>query len=345
MDQEKVGKLLKKLREERNISQEELSNIINVSRQTLSKWELGKSPIDSTILIKICQIFEISIDDLLNCRINHSKKYDKTKKVVIKIIIILLMLLLVYFIYYFINQYNSTYVYSIKSENSELIIKDGILVSSNNNLYFSLGTINNNFDYDYMKLYYIKEGDEIFVVESTNNFISFNSFYGCNEYLDIKNIEYFINDLYVELCDEKICKNFKLILDKKYKNDNIFFKKNNCVLENIENRKKINNNEILEYIKNNFVKKDDGLIKEVINNSKRFELIFINDSNTLIVDSYENDIILEEWNYNFNLNILYYYNYKERFKSKYLSSDNVECVQGNCNSKNVYNELFDIIKK
>ena len=65
----------------------------------------------------------------------------------------------------------------------------------------------------------------------------------------------------------------------------------------------------------------------------------------MIIDSYEGNLIVEEWNYNLNINILYYYNYKERFKAKYLSSTDIECVQGKCNSKNAYNELYDIIKK
>ena len=56
---------LQKLRKDNNLSQEELSRELNVSRQAISKWELGTLP-DINNLVKISQYFDCSIDFLIN---------------------------------------------------------------------------------------------------------------------------------------------------------------------------------------------------------------------------------------------------------------------------------------
>lgn len=60
-----IGERLLKLRKEKNISQEELANVLDVSRQTISKWETGESMPDFNKIIPICEYFEISSDELL----------------------------------------------------------------------------------------------------------------------------------------------------------------------------------------------------------------------------------------------------------------------------------------
>ena len=60
-----IGERLLKLRKEKNISQEELANVLDVSRQTISKWETGESMPDFNKIIPICEYFEISTDELL----------------------------------------------------------------------------------------------------------------------------------------------------------------------------------------------------------------------------------------------------------------------------------------
>ena len=43
MDQKKIGNLLKKLRSEKGLTQEQLAEILNVSNRTVSRWETGGS--------------------------------------------------------------------------------------------------------------------------------------------------------------------------------------------------------------------------------------------------------------------------------------------------------------
>ncbi len=59
------NKKLYELRKQKGISQEELAEKLNVSRQTLSKWELGTSTPDMEKLIAISDYFEITLDELV----------------------------------------------------------------------------------------------------------------------------------------------------------------------------------------------------------------------------------------------------------------------------------------
>ena len=101
-----LGKTLQELRKEKNISQEEIANILNVSRQTISNWENSKSYPDIIMLIKLCDIYKISLDDLLKEDqelLNHIKKEKQKKnKIIITCIsiIIILLTLLSYFVFF-----------------------------------------------------------------------------------------------------------------------------------------------------------------------------------------------------------------------------------------------------
>lgn len=59
------GEKILKLRKEKNWTQEEMAAKLNVSAQAVSKWETNVSYPDITLLPKIAEIFNTSIDDLL----------------------------------------------------------------------------------------------------------------------------------------------------------------------------------------------------------------------------------------------------------------------------------------
>ena len=54
-----IGERLLKLRKERNISQEDLANVLDVSRQTISKWETDQSQPDFDKIIPLCEYLEM----------------------------------------------------------------------------------------------------------------------------------------------------------------------------------------------------------------------------------------------------------------------------------------------
>lgn len=77
-----IGEKITHLRIVNNISQEELSSILNVSRQTLSKWENGLTlpPLDKTK--ELCATFKVSADELIddNIVIHRGKKFELPDK-------------------------------------------------------------------------------------------------------------------------------------------------------------------------------------------------------------------------------------------------------------------------
>jgi len=64
------GENLKRLRKEKEMSQEDLAIQLNVVRQTISKWEKGYSLPDTDMLSKIAKIFNVSVNELLESN-NH----------------------------------------------------------------------------------------------------------------------------------------------------------------------------------------------------------------------------------------------------------------------------------
>ena len=90
----KINEKIYLLRKKHNLSQEELANKLNVSRQTVSKWETGESCPDFDKIVPLCEIFEISTEELIRDKkieINDEKdeKVDVKKAVMISISIFL----------------------------------------------------------------------------------------------------------------------------------------------------------------------------------------------------------------------------------------------------------------
>lgn len=57
--------MLKELRKQHKMSQEQLARFLNVKQNTISNWENGKSDIDNESLFKLSKIFNCSIEELL----------------------------------------------------------------------------------------------------------------------------------------------------------------------------------------------------------------------------------------------------------------------------------------
>ena len=113
------GQKLLSLRKEKGLSQEELGGQLKVSRQTVSKWELGETTPEMDKLILISELFTISLDELIKGKgasdVNSKDadtseaKLDKPPKGVYDIILLLVkifgvvlfidvMVMIIYFI-------------------------------------------------------------------------------------------------------------------------------------------------------------------------------------------------------------------------------------------------------
>lgn len=66
MDNLKIGNYIQNLRKAQKLTQKELADKLNISFQTVSKWETGESLPDTGILLDLCEILNTSVDKLLN---------------------------------------------------------------------------------------------------------------------------------------------------------------------------------------------------------------------------------------------------------------------------------------
>lgn len=61
-----IGFKIKKLREEKNLSQEQLANLLEISQSKLSKIENGRiKKIEINLILKLCKFIDIQFDDLV----------------------------------------------------------------------------------------------------------------------------------------------------------------------------------------------------------------------------------------------------------------------------------------
>ena len=88
MNQEKIGKFIFELRKEKNMTQQELADKVGVTDRAISNWENGRRLPDYSILIRLCEELNISINELLSgeriSKEDYSEKAEKNLKFVLK---------------------------------------------------------------------------------------------------------------------------------------------------------------------------------------------------------------------------------------------------------------------
>ncbi len=65
MDQIKIGRFIAKCRKKKGLTQMQLAEMLNITDRAVSKWETGRAMPDSSIMIELCDILEISVNELL----------------------------------------------------------------------------------------------------------------------------------------------------------------------------------------------------------------------------------------------------------------------------------------
>lgn len=97
MNQEKIGNLLKKIRKDNNLTQQEFANKLGVTPQAVSKWETAKNIPDISILKEIKRLYNIDLDSILDGE-ESKKKFNKIYIIIISLIILIIILLCLIFI-------------------------------------------------------------------------------------------------------------------------------------------------------------------------------------------------------------------------------------------------------
>ena len=77
MDQIKIGKFIAERRKMKSLTQAQLAEKLNITDRAVSKWENGRSLPDSSIMLELCDILEITVNDLLCGEVVVVEKYDK----------------------------------------------------------------------------------------------------------------------------------------------------------------------------------------------------------------------------------------------------------------------------
>lgn len=77
----KFNEKLIEIRKKQGLSQEELGMELQVSRQTISKWETGKSLPDIVSIIRMSELYDLSLDELLKGDATLLNKIERDMKV------------------------------------------------------------------------------------------------------------------------------------------------------------------------------------------------------------------------------------------------------------------------
>lgn len=66
MNQKKIGQFIKELRKSKDLTQEQLAEVLGVSSRSISRWENGINMPDFDIVIQLANFFQITIEELLD---------------------------------------------------------------------------------------------------------------------------------------------------------------------------------------------------------------------------------------------------------------------------------------
>lgn len=77
MNQKKIGKFISERRKHKNLTQQELANLLNISDRAVSKWERGINLPDASLMLELCNILDINVNELLTGEIISKENYMK----------------------------------------------------------------------------------------------------------------------------------------------------------------------------------------------------------------------------------------------------------------------------
>lgn len=77
MNQAEIGAFIAKCRKEQKMTQAQLAERLNITDRAVSKWETGKCMPDSSIMLELCEILGISVNELLSGKAISRTDYEK----------------------------------------------------------------------------------------------------------------------------------------------------------------------------------------------------------------------------------------------------------------------------
>lgn len=306
MNQDNIGKFILELRTSKGWTQEDLANMIPITRQAVSRWEQGKSIPDSSTLVILSEIFDVSINELLSGKripkkeiVKESEKIaleiidknismkKKIKRILISFISLFFIGIIGFLCYYFFATYNSVKVYSIGGKSKNFYLQEGVMIVTKQKLFFKLGNLihSDNINVEKVTLSFKKNGkDKLLYDNKTIDKLIIEN-YGYEEFFYFEDLNDILKgirmDIYYKDKVESIDLDFLMILS----NDKFIFDKRNIDINNNKNKISKLEDDILKFmIKNGSYKNDhyeykiDNKIFKYYGESKQLilEKIYVN---------------------------------------------------------------------
>lgn len=334
MDYEKIAKFLVELRSEKKLTQEALAKVLCVDRGTISKWERAVYLPSIEMLVTISEFYDVTVNELVyGARKNKDNAKDvdnvsiavmkenvrKVRKLTIFFSTIIFLLIAIMPFIYFFSNYNSIKVYKIGGESEHFNSLNGLMIVTKKNSYIRFGMVNAFNENDKVteaRLYY-KNGDEEINLRTRENLedLIVNK-YGYDEYFSYRDVDKFMDNLYLEVKSDNFDETIKLKFRKVESNDDFVYTLNNNVSD--DDSSNVIDDNIPKYVRDNF--KYDSDMKVYVYEHK--------DGDTSIVEKYSSDTknyyVIENLNdsyykYDFNLE-------SKTLKFKMLNQEMVESI-------------------
>lgn len=342
MDNGKIGDFIRSLRKELNYSQQDLADLIPITREGVSKWERGVNLPDSSSLLRLSEIFNVSINELLygerktkknkneisNITVELYKENNKKTKRLKILFSALIVTIVLFLTYYFINTFNTLKVYNINYSDNSITIKNGMIVTTKEKVYFKLGDIKTENNIESLKLYFKnKKGEENIILETDSNEIELVEYLGYNNYFDFKDLNQIFKETYLEIVFENETKTIHLNYEKDFANDYLVPKKQTDMNPG-KLEISLSNEELENKIIDKFKLKDNLYTLQ----AKNLKFTYFVDFNTITLTQNNKDN-KKIWNYNILFQSCEFQEYKglELVNSFIFNKDGIECSIEDCN--------------
>ncbi|CDB28563.1 putative uncharacterized protein [Firmicutes bacterium CAG:582] len=348
MDAKIIGNLIKKLREQKGLSQYKLAEALFVDRTAVTKWENGKTIPSVDMLLMISNYFNISIDELVYGSLKNNENDEKIKKYPAEllhekhklrkklaiVILFLIIISLLFFFYYFLTTYNSIKIYKVSLKSDSIELADSYFIKAREKAYLNINFVNNDLNIDKIKIYYLDKNKEKIIINSNyNNNFTIVDYYGYSEYFDFKRITYILNNMYLKVSEDKKDYVLKINFKQEYSNSKLFLFKNKKSTDEIE----------LDVTTSHFDYQNNMFEKICENNNCAMDVKYNQISYNLFYDKDTREVVL----YNLKDGVMYEYNIEyETFNVSNKTSNysyrvsDKKCLQNNCDSYEIDYELF-----
>ena len=359
MKQDDIGKFILQLRTDKGWTQEELANMIPITRQAVSRWEQGKSIPDSSTLVILSEIFDVSINELLSGKripkkeiIKESEKIaleivdkhilmkKKIKRILISFISLFFVGIVGFLCYYFFATYNSVKVYSIGGKSKNFYLQEGVMIVTKQKLFFKLGNLihSDDIEVDKVTLSFKKDGKDKLLYDNHDLDRLIIENYGYEEYFYFDDLDDILKGIRMDIYYDDKVESMDLVLFLSLSNNKFTFKKKEFDDKNVSLKDNELQNNILKFMIKSGIYKDDHYFYKIDNKVFKYY-----DGSEQLILIRNHDKFNDVWNYYFKNNYLSYYNDYD------ISNDKIslDCLNNDCSAteKDLYDKFYNYLDK